>query len=146
MSKKIRILLPLLCFELIALGALSGCKGSSPSGQGSAGGPGWVIVDENYVPRDMVEEFIKNDSANRGLLPVSLINYGHDEAVLARFKGSRFAGPKVAVLRMFYPGLEDWEIVDLKYQNQKKQEVLRTVLYVEDGGAWKVADSGSLMK
>ena len=126
----------------IVLGGSVACKSKSGSGEALA----WVTVDSNYQPRDQVEEFIKQDSANRNLLPVSIINYGSNEAVLGRFKGSRFAMPKPAVLRMLYQGLQDWKIIDLKYLNEKKREVLRTILYVQDGEAWKVADSGSLMK
>jgi len=126
----------------IVLGGPFACKSKSPAG----GGPAWVTIDENYQPRDPVEVFIKQDSANRSLLPVSIINYGNDEAVLKRFKGSNYAMPKPAVLRMFFKGLRDWKVVDLKYLNEKKREVNRTILYVLDGEAWKVADSGSLIK
>lgn len=47
---------------------------------------------------------------------------------------------------MFYKGLNDWKLVDLEYKNEKKQQVRRTVLYVDVAGAWTVADSGTLMK
>lgn len=132
-----------LAGAFLVLGSLS-CK-SSPGSGGAEGYP-WVTIDENYQPADTVESFIKNDSATRGLLPVSIRNYGHDAAVLRHFKGSRFAGPKVAVLEMFYKGLNDWKLVDLEYKNEKKQQVRRTVLYVDVAGAWTVADSGTLMK
>jgi hypothetical protein len=127
----------------VALGPLS-CKSSGPSGKAAT--TPWVTIDENFQTSDPVEAFIKNDSATRNMLPVSIRNYGHDPSVLKRFKGSRFAGPNEGVLRMFYKGLEDWKVIDLKYKNEKKRDVERTVLYVEDNGAWTVADSGSLMK
>jgi hypothetical protein len=37
-------------------------------------------------------------------------------------------------------------LIDLKYTNEKGQEVLRTVLYVQIEGNWRVGDSGSLLK
>ncbi len=127
----------------LALGSLA-CKSS-----GTGGGAekfAWVTIDENYQTSDPVEAFIKSDSAARNMLPVSIRNYGNDPDILKRFKGARFAGPNFAVLKLFYKGLQDWKVIDLKYKNDKKRDVERTVLYVEDGGAWTVADSGSLMK
>jgi hypothetical protein len=37
-------------------------------------------------------------------------------------------------------------LVDLKYKDEKERDIQRTMLYVEIGGQWKVADSGRLMK
>ena len=142
MSRWIKTLIIFCAVVGIVLGGPFACKSMAPKG----GALAWVTIDSNYQPRDQVEEFIKQDSTVRNMLPVSIINYGNDESVLGRFKGSRFAMPKPAVLRMFYQGLQDWKVVDLKYFNEKKREVLRTILYVQDGEAWKVADSGSLMK
>ena len=47
---------------------------------------------------------------------------------------------------MAYPGLEDWMLIDIKYKNEKGQEVLRTVLYVQVEGTWRVGDSGNFLK
>lgn len=106
----------------------------------------WVMVDENYVPGHFVEEFIKSDSESRGLLPVYIKNYDHDEDVLRQFRGTLLARPNEASLRMAFPGLEDWLIIDLKYENEKAQEVLRTIVYVKTQGQWRVGDSGRLLK
>jgi hypothetical protein len=106
----------------------------------------WVTIDQNYTPRDFVEEFIKNDSEQKGIFPVSIRNYGRDTSILRRFRGSHFAKPNEAALNMAYPGLEDWMVIDIKYQNEKKQEVLRTVLYLQIEGRWRVGDSGQLLK
>ncbi len=144
MTKTIRLGVLFLVFSIAVSAGSTACKSSK--GTGGAGSYPWMTVDANYQPADSVETFIKNDSAMRGLLPVSIKNYGHDASILRRFKGSRFAGPNAAVLEMFFKGLSDWKLVDLKYKNEKKQEVLRTVLYVYVEGAWTVADSGSLMK
>ena len=149
MSQTVRRAVAFPVLSIIALaGAFSfgslACKSS-----GSGGGAekyAWVTIDESYQTTDPVEAFIKNDSAARNMLPVSVRNYGNDPDVLKRFKGSRFAGPNAGVLKMFYKGLQDWKLIDLKYKNDKKRDVERTVLYVEDGGAWTVADSGTLMK
>jgi hypothetical protein len=145
MTKTIRLGLVILAFSLAASVGFLSCRSSKGPG-GSADSYPWVTINENYQPADSVESFIKNDSAMRGLLPVSIRNYGHDAAVLRHFKGSRFAGPNQAVLQMFFKGLRDWKLVDLEYKNEKKMQVRRTVLYVDDGGAWTVADSGTLMK
>jgi hypothetical protein len=106
----------------------------------------WVTMDESYTPQNYIEEFIKNDSEAKGIFPVSLRNYGRDTSILRRFQGSRFANPNEAALNMAYSGLEDWMLVDIKYENDRNQEVLRTVLYIQIDGAWRVGDSGRLTK
>jgi hypothetical protein len=106
----------------------------------------WVTIDENYVPQNYIEEFIKNDSEQKGLFPVYIKNYAKDKSILGRFRGANFAKPNEARLNMAFSGLEDWMLVDIKYNNEKNQEVLRTVLYVQIEGTWRVGDSGSLLK
>jgi hypothetical protein len=106
----------------------------------------WITIDEDYTPRDYVEDFIKKDSEEKGIFPVSIRNYGRDTAILKRFRGSQFAKPSEAALNMAYPDLEDWMIIDIKYENEKKQEILRTVLYIQIDGNWRVGDSGRLIK
>jgi hypothetical protein len=106
----------------------------------------WITIDESYIPRNYVEEFIKKDSEEKGIFPVSIRNYGRDAAILKRFRGSQFAKPNEAALSMAYPDLEDWMIIDIKYENERKQEVLRTVLYIETDGRWRVGDSGRLIE
>ncbi len=125
---------------LIAVGFLS-CRKSSPSLAYD-----WITIDENYVPTHYIEEFIKSDSESRGLLPVYIKNYDRDRNVLRRFRGTLLAKPNEGALRMAFPGLEDWMLIDLKYENEKKQEVLRTILYVQSEGQWKVGDSGRLLE
>lgn len=106
----------------------------------------WVTIDENYVPQNYIESFIKNDSESQGLLPVYIKNYDQNQNVLHQFRGTLLAKPNQAALRMTFPGLEEWMLVDLKYENEKMQEVLRTVLYVKTDGVWKVGDSGRLLE
>ncbi len=106
----------------------------------------WTTIDESYVPKNFIEEFIKADSAEKNLFPVYLKNYGQDREVLRQFRGSSLARPNEAALKMTFSGLEDWMLVDLKYENEKGQEVLRTILYVKVEGKWKVSDSGRLLK
>ncbi len=148
MSKTVRhaVVFPILSIIVLAgvtaLGPLA-CKSSGPGGAAAA--YPWVTIDENYQTSDPVEAFIKSDSAARNMLPVSIRNYGNDPDILKKFKGARFAAPNAGVLRMFYKGLQDWKLIDLKYKNEKKRDVERTVLYIEDNGAWTVADSGTLM-
>ena len=146
MSKTAKIILVFLLFDAVVVGGYLGSKALSRGSGGAGEAYEWVTIDQNYAPRDAVEEFIKNDSALRGLLPVFIKNYGQDKTILRRFKGTRFAKPNPGLLDMFFKGLQDWMLIDLKYKNEKKLEVLRTVLYVQVDGAWKVADSGSLLK
>ena len=104
----------------------------------------WVTIDEFYIPEDYVEEFIKNDSAEKGLLPVQIKNYGSNTAVLRKFKGRNFAGPSEAQVKMMYKGLGEWKLIDLKYKNKEKKDIQRTILYVYVNGDWMVGDSGTL--
>ena len=106
----------------------------------------WTTIDEYYTPRDLVEDFIKQDAMAKDNLPINIINYGDDKSVLRRFKGKRFAGPTEAQLRMMFNGLEDWKLVDIQYKTEKEQEIQRTVLYVYMNGEWSVGDSGELTK
>jgi len=106
----------------------------------------WTIIDEYYSPRDLVEDFIKQDAMVKDNLPINIINYGEDQSVLRRFKGKRFAGPTEAQLRMMFNGLEEWKIVDILYKTEKEQEIQRTVLYVYLDGEWSVGDSGELTR
>jgi hypothetical protein len=106
----------------------------------------WTTMDENYTPKDSVEEYILNDAEARGTLPVSIINYGDDESVLRRFRGSRFAGPTEAQLKMMFKGMEDWKLIDIKYKDDKDREIIRTVLYIYINGEWSVGDGGQLTK
>ncbi|MBN1223224.1 MAG: hypothetical protein JXB23_08230 [Candidatus Aminicenantes bacterium] len=106
----------------------------------------WTLVDEYYVPRDLVEDFIQQDASAKDILPVSIRNYGNDKSIMKRFRGSRFAGPTEAQLKMMFKGLEDWKLVDIKYKNDKEREIQRTVLYVYYNGEWSVGDSGKLVQ
>ena len=106
----------------------------------------WVTIDEFYIAGDYVEEFIKNDSAEQGRLPVQIKNYGNNTTVLRKFKGRNFAGPTEAQVKMMYNGLEEWKLIDLKYKNKEKKDIQRTILYVYVNGDWMVGDSGVLTK
>jgi hypothetical protein len=141
MRKKLDIIgVSLLAGAVLISGPLGCRKGST------ADDYEWITMDEAYTPRNYVEEFIKSDSEEKGIFPVSLRNYGRDTSILRRFRGSQFAKPNEAALNMAYPGLQDWMLVDIKYENDRKQEVLRTVLYIQVDGGWRVGDSGRLLE
>ncbi len=106
----------------------------------------WVTVDASYAPKNSIEEYLKNDAVEKGLLPFTLRDYGRSAAVLKKFRGVKFAGATPTVLEMTFPGLEEWILVDIRYQNEKERDVQRTMLYVKSGGQWRLADSGRLMK
>jgi hypothetical protein len=147
MNKTVKWLLIFLAFDLVVVVAYFGVTslgkgaGTSPQDEFS-----WITVDEAYVPHNAVEQFVKDDAAQKGLLPILIKDYGKSAAVLKRFKGTRFAGANTTVLEMSFPGLDDWMIIDIKYQNENERQVARTILYVEINGQWQVGDSGSLMK
>ncbi len=141
MSKKRVLHIYLLTAGILWLVASPGCqRGASPEDYE------WVTMDESYVPKNYVEQFIKADSEEKGISPVHFRNYDKDKAILKRFRGANFARPNEPSLNMAFPGLEDWMLVEIKYTAEKGQEVQRTVLYVQVKGTWRVGDSGSLMK
>lgn len=146
MKRVIKILIVFLVIDIVVIGGYFLYKnllvGESQSDKEDYE---WVIIDEFYSPRNFVEEFIKKDTAEKGLFPISIRNYGKDTSILRKFRGSNFARPTEAHLNMMYKGLEDWMLIDLKYKTKKKREVQRTILYIQLDGTWKVGDSGSLL-
>ena len=107
---------------------------------------GWVTIDEYYMPKDYVEEFIKSDSSAKGLLPVEIRNFGKSTAMLRKFKGTRFAKPTEAQLKMMFKDIEDWKLVELKYKPKEDREVTQSILYIFMNGDWQVGDRGSFMQ
>jgi hypothetical protein len=143
MSKVGKVLLVFLLIDALGVGAYFLIK--SKSG-GAAGDYPWTVIDESTVARNAVEEFIKTDAANRAALPVSIRSYGRDAKILKRFKGRQFAQPTENVLSMFFKGLDDWMLVDIKIKGKNELEAVRTVLYIFANRQWTVGDSGTLMK
>jgi hypothetical protein len=130
---------------ILLAGGNSACKkGPAEKSEDRLSDKDWVAIDQSFTPRNFVEEFIKQDAQEKGLFPVYIKNYGKNPEILRRYRSSQFAGPKEAQLRLIFPGMDDWMLVGLKYENEKGFEVLRTILYIEVNGAWKVGDSGRL--
>jgi hypothetical protein len=129
MNKAVKFLIYFLIFDIIVIGGYFGFKALKGGGKSRLDDYQWITIDEAYMPKDAVEEFIKNDAVVRGSLPVYIKNYGHDAKIL-----------------MFFKGLDDWMIIDIKYKNEKEQEIQRTVLYIFANKQWTVGDSGTLMK
>lgn len=145
MSKTAKILVIFLAVDALVVVAYFGIRAlGGGGGRAPQDAYEWVTVDEAYQPQDAVEVFIKEDALAKGGLPLQMKNYGRNEAILRRFKGTAFALAKPAVLEFTYQGLEDWKLVDLWYTADETREVKRTILYVMIKGAWKVADSGRL--
>jgi hypothetical protein len=142
MSRFARYLLLFLLFDALVVGGYFLLKGKG----GGAEEQPWTVLDEASAPRGAVEEFIKADAANRGALPVYIRNYGHDPKTLKRFKGRQFAQPTENVLALFFKGLDDWMLVDIRIKGENDREAVRTMLYVLAAGQWKVGDSGTLLK
>lgn len=146
MSKPLRMLLIFLLIDAVAVGVYFLVKGS---GSGSGADPtkdfAWTTMDAYYQPVTELEESIKTDYEEKGLLPFQFRNYGRNAAVLKKFRGSKLVGAGVSVLEMTFKGLEDWAIVDVWIKGENNREIRRTVLYILHENAWKVADSGRLV-
>jgi hypothetical protein len=145
MNKVVKIVLIIIIIDVIVFGgyflykALSGKKKDAAEETYE-----WVTIDEYYTPVDFVEAYIKNESMQQGLLPVSIKNYGENKAILKKFKGRKFAGPSESVLKAMFKDMEEYKLVTLKYKDQNDRENQRTVLYVYIAGDWRVGDSGKL--
>ena len=141
MKSKPGIFIAVLLVGVAFIAGSSGCRKGSQADDYQ-----WITIDENYTPQNYVEEFIKNDSEQKEIFPVNIRNYGKDISILRRFRGTNFARPNEAALNMAFPDLEDWMLIAIKYKNEKDREILRTVLYIQVEGSWRVGDSGSLLK
>jgi hypothetical protein len=147
MSKTARLIVYFLAFDALVAGAYFGYRAlSKGGGAASLEDVPWVTVDEAYQPANEVEAFIKTDAENRGALPVYIRNFGADEKVLKRFRGRELAKPTENVLNLFFKGMADWMVVDIKYKSENDRDVVRTVLYVLQNKQWRVGDSGSLIQ
>ncbi len=146
MSKPVRILLLFLLVDAVALGVYFLAKGmTSRSGDDPTKDYAWTAMDGDYQPATELEQFVKADSEEKGLLPLQFRNYGPNAAVLKKFRGAKLVGAGVSVLDMTFKGLEDWAIVDIWIKAEDGRDIRRTILYVLSGGAWKLGDSGKLV-
>lgn len=145
MSKKTKLLVLFLVFDIVAVAAFFAYRALRSKGGDSPDAAAWVMMDESYIPKNDVETYIKTDAENRGALPLYIRNYGSDKRALSRFKGRQYAGPSPNALEMLNQGLDDWMLVDIKYKAENEREVVRTVLYLSLRGVWKVGDSGTLV-
>jgi hypothetical protein len=146
MGKASKYLILFLIFDAVIVAGYFGLKAIKGGGVSVLDAYDWVTIDEAYVPKNEVEAFIKTDAGNRGALPVYIKNYGADSKVLGRFKGKQYAQPGVNVLKMLNQGLDDWMIVEIKYQTETEREVIRTLLYLSVQKQWKVGDTGILIR
>jgi hypothetical protein len=146
MNKILKYVVLFLVFDAVVIGAYFGYRALRGSPGASPEEFPWVTIDELYQPQNDVEAFIKTDAENRGAFPVMIRNYGDDPGVLKLFKGKQFARPSPNVIGMFYKGLADWMLVDIKYKAEPEREVVRTVLYIYQDKQWRVGDSGSLLR
>jgi hypothetical protein len=147
MSKPVRILVIFLLFDVLALGVYLLVKGGkSGSGDDPTKGTPWATMDASAQPATELEQFIKTDYEEKGLLPIQYKNYGRNAAVLKKFRGSKLVGASVSVLEMTFRDQEDWALVDLWIRGEDNRDIRRTVLYVLSGNAWKVGDSGRIVE
>ncbi len=144
MSKRLRMLLIFLVIDAVAAGLYFLAKGSGP-GADPTKDYAWTTMDAATQPATELEQSIKTDYEEKGLLPFQFRNYGRNAAVLKRFRGSKLVGAGVPVLEMTFKGLEDWAVVDIWIKGEDNRDIRRTVLYVLHENAWKVADSGRLV-
>jgi len=145
MSKGLRVLVYFLVFDAVVAGLYFGVRalGSGRAADPTAG-VAWIPMDAGYRATTELEQFIKTDYEEKGLLPLQFRDFGRSAAVLKRFRGAKLVGASVSVLEMQFKGLEDWALVDLWIKGEEGREIRRTVLYVFAGNAWKVGDSGRL--
>lgn len=145
MNKALRVLVIFLVFDAVVIGAYFGIRALGSGGaKDPTAGVAWTTMDESYQPASELEQFIKTDAEENGLLPLQFRDYGQSAAVLKKFRGAKLVGAKVPVLEMQFKGLEAWAIVDLWIRTGDGREIRRTVLYVLTSNAWKVGDSGRL--
>jgi len=144
MSKPLRLLLIFLLIDAVAAGVYFLAKGSG-SGADPTKDFAWTTLDASYQPATELEQSIKTDYEEKGLLPFQFRNYGRNAAVLKKFRGSKLVGAGVSVLEMTFKGLENWAVVDIWIKGEDNREIRRTVLYILHENVWKVADSGRLV-
>ncbi len=147
MIKTQKIIVIIFIILVLAAGGFYGCqKSDDKRSESRKKGYQWIEISENYQPEDIVEEFIKNDAAQKDLFPVYIRNYGNDKSMLRKFNGKNFAGPNRTELEFLYSGLEDWKLIDIKFKRKDERQIQRTVLYVKVNGTWKVGDNGRIKK
>jgi len=145
MSKALRIVIYFLVFDAVVAGLYFGIRAlGSGGGAGPAEGVEWATMDASYQPATELEEYIKTDYDEKGLLPLQFRNFGPSAAVLKKFRGSKLAGGGVSVLEMTFQGLEDWALVEVWFKGEEGREIRRTILYILTENAWKAGDSGRL--
>ncbi len=144
MNKTVKIIVIFLLVDVLAVGGYFLFKAIRGGKSGTAEVP-WITIDEAFQPSNAVEEFIQTDARNRGALPVYIKAYGHDAKVLKKFRGRQFAQPTENVLALFFKGMDDWMIVDIKFKTENEREIVRTMLYVFVDKQWRVGDSGTLV-
>jgi hypothetical protein len=145
MSKPLRMLIIFLLIDAVAVGVYFLAKGSGPGADPTKDFV-WTTMDAYYQPATELEQSIKTDYEEKGLLPFQFRNYGRTAAVLKKFRGSKLVGAGVPVLEMTFKGLEDWAVVDIWIKGENNREIRRTVLYILLENEWKVADSGRLVE
>jgi hypothetical protein len=146
MGKASKYLILFLIFDAVIVAGYFGLKAIKGGRVSVLDAYDWVTIDEAYVPKNEVEAFIKTDAENRGALPVYIKKYGANTKVLGLFKGKQYAQPSLNTLKMLNRGLDDWMIVEIKYQTEAEREVIRTLLYLFVQKQWKVGDTGTLIR
>ena len=146
MSKTVKIIVYFLVFDVIVLGFYFGVKSfTQSSGKSPLDDYEWKTIDAYYEATDFVEQFIKDDAAQKNIFPVEIRNFRQNADVLKMFVGKNFARSSPSNLDLVFPGLDDWALIQIKYKNEKQQVVDRVVLYVSIKNQWRVGDSGTLM-
>lgn len=146
MNKVMKIIVVIIIVDLVVFGGYFAYKlFFNRDSKGTKEIFEWATIDENYYPQDVIEEYIKNESSAQGLLPVSIRNYGRNKDKLKQFKGTKLAGPNEFNIKMVYPDMEDWKLIELKYKDSQDREIHRAILYIYTRGKWIVGDTGSLM-
>lgn len=147
MNKFIKYFFIFLLIDILILGIYFGVKALRSGGKTPVSDDyEWMEIDASYTPKNFVEGFIQNDAAAKGLLPVSIRNFGDNPKILKIFRGKNFAGPKEVELKMMYSGMEEWMLVEIKYKDEKGREIKRVNLYILIQEEWRLADTGRLVQ
>lgn len=143
MNKLVKIILVILIIDVVLVIGYFGYKAISKKSSLKTSSYEWIEMTENYKPKDHIEDFIMREAIKQDLFPVYIKNYGRAPGILKKFIGKKLYKPSLTELKFVFPDMKDWHLIQLKYDvKNRDREFKRTVLYIQEGGEWKVGDAG----
>ena len=95
---------------------------------------GWVKVDKDYKPKDIVEKIIKKESIEHKIKPPYMRYHGKDENLLSKFNNEQVV---ISNWREVIQKYDDWRLVDIAFYGNNY--ALR-YLWVKKKGKWFILD------